>query len=178
MANTARVEIASDAEDDRLHACWISAPRQPSTDFEPMRVEVGRRRIRARFPPAPQCDQSDWRSFLRQHAATTLACDFLTVDTILLRRLFVLVSLSASAAADRAHGLHEHPGGAWMMQQALNLLMDLGDRGQRPRFLIHDRDVRAKFSRAFDAVLHGEGIGSFALRPVSNSLQFRSLVPR
>ena len=41
--------------------------------------------------PAPQRDQPDWRSFLRQHAATTLSCDFLTVDTVLLRRLYVLV---------------------------------------------------------------------------------------
>jgi putative transposase len=34
--------------------------------------------------------------------------------------------------------------------------MDVDDRGQRPRFLIHDRD--RKFSRAFDAILASEGI--------------------
>ena len=43
-----------------------------------------------------------------------------------------------------------------MLQQARNLLMDLDDRGQRPRFLLHDRDT--KFGRAFDAVFHGDGI--------------------
>src|SRR6266545_686813 len=49
-----------------------------------------------------------------------------------------------------------NPDGAWMLQQARNLLIDLDDRDQRPRLLVHDRD--AKFSRAFDAVFHGDGI--------------------
>ena len=43
-----------------------------------------------------------------------------------------------------------------MTQQARNLLMDLYDLGERPRFLIHDRD--RKFSRAFDAIFRGDGI--------------------
>jgi putative transposase len=49
-----------------------------------------------------------------------------------------------------------NPDGAWMLQQARNLLMDLDDRGQRHRLLIHDRD--AKFSRAFDAIFHSDGV--------------------
>jgi putative transposase len=50
-----------------------------------------------------------------------------------------------------------NPKGEWMLQQARNLLIDLEDRGQRPRLLIHDRD--SKFSRAFDAIFHSQGIG-------------------
>jgi putative transposase len=110
----------------------------------------------AGVPPAPQRGQSDWRSFLRQHAATTFACDFLSVDTVLLRRLYVLVFICIGSRRIEYVACTSNPDGAWMMQQARNLLMDLDDRSQRPRFLIHDRD--AKFSRAFDAVLHGEGI--------------------
>jgi hypothetical protein len=49
-----------------------------------------------------------------------------------------------------------NPDTAWMIQQARNLLIDLDDRRPRSRFLIHDRDT--KFSRAFDAVFHSEGI--------------------
>ena len=43
-----------------------------------------------------------------------------------------------------------------MTQQARNLLMDLDDRGQRPRLLVHDRD--SKFSHAFDAIFRSDGI--------------------
>ncbi len=48
----------------------------------------------AGIPPAPQRDRQSWRSFLRQQGDSILACDFLTVDTIWLRRLYVLVFLS------------------------------------------------------------------------------------
>jgi putative transposase len=110
----------------------------------------------AGVPPAPQRGRLDWRSFLRQHAATTFACDFLTVETVLLRRLYVLVFLCIGTRRIEYVACTSNPDGAWMLQQARNLLMDLGDRAQRPRFLIHDRD--AKFSRAFGAVFHGEGM--------------------
>jgi len=110
----------------------------------------------AGVPPAPQRDRQDWRSFLRQHAATTLACDFLTVDTASLRRLYVLVFICIGSRRIEYIASTSNPHGRWMLQQARNLLMDLDDRGRRPRFLIHDRD--AKFGRAFDAVFHGEGM--------------------
>jgi putative transposase len=110
----------------------------------------------AGIPPAPQRDRLDWRSFLRQHAATTLGCDFLTVDTVLLRRLYVLVFICIGSRRIEYVACTSNPDGVWMVQQARNLLMDLDDRGQRLRDLLHDRD--AKFSRAFDAVFHHEAM--------------------
>ena len=110
----------------------------------------------AGVPPAPERDKLDWCSFLRQHAATTLACDFLTVGTVLLRRLYVLVFICIGSRRIEYAACTSNPDGAWMMQQARNLLIDLDDRGPRPRFLIHDRD--SKFSRAFDAVFRSEGM--------------------
>jgi hypothetical protein len=110
----------------------------------------------AGIPPAAQRGQLGWRSFLRQHAATTLACDFLTIETVLLRRLYVLVFICIGSRRIEHVACTSSPDGAWMLQQARNLLMHLDDRGQRPRLLIHDRDT--KFSRAFDALFHGEGM--------------------
>jgi putative transposase len=45
-------------------------------------------------PPAPRRARLSWGAFLRTQAATTLAADFFTVETVLLKRLYVLVFLS------------------------------------------------------------------------------------
>jgi transposase InsO family protein len=110
----------------------------------------------AGVPPAPQRGQLDWCSFLRAQAATTLACDFLTADTVLLRRLYVLVFICIGSRRIEYAACTSTPDGAWMLQQARNLLMNLDDHNEQPRLLIHDRDT--KFSRAFDAIFNGDGI--------------------
>ena len=48
----------------------------------------------AGLPPAPRRDSQSWRSFLRAHGESILACDFFTVGTVWLRRLYVLAFLS------------------------------------------------------------------------------------
>jgi putative transposase len=108
------------------------------------------------LPPAPQRDELSWRDFLRQHAATTLACDFFTVETAWLKRIYVLFFLSLESRRIELVACTPNPTGAWVTQQARNLLMTLDDRPQPLRFLIHDRD--AKFSGGFDQVFRSEGI--------------------
>ena len=75
---------------------------------------------------------------------------------VLLRRLYVLVFICVGSRRIENVACTSNPDGAWMLQQARNLLIDINDRGHRTRFLIHDRD--AKFSRAFDAVFPCGGI--------------------
>jgi transposase InsO family protein len=111
---------------------------------------------RAGIPPAPERAGPSWRSFLREHVETVLACDFFTVDTVWLRRLYVLFFVSIGTRRVEYLACTSNPSAAWMAQQARNLLMDLDDRGKRVRFVIHDRDT--KFSRAFDGTFQSEGI--------------------
>jgi putative transposase len=110
----------------------------------------------AGLPPAPRRDQESWRSFLRAHGESILACDFFNVDTAWLRRLYVLVFISIGGRRVEYLACTSNPNSAWMLQQARNLLMELDDQDQRVQFLIHDRD--SKFPAAFDALLASEKI--------------------
>jgi transposase InsO family protein len=110
----------------------------------------------AGLPPAPQRDRQFWRSFLKAHGESILACDFFTVDTVWLRRIYVLAFLSIGNRRIEYVACTSKPNTDWMLQQARNLLMELDDRDRQVRFLLHDRD--AKFPRAFDALLSGENI--------------------
>jgi putative transposase len=56
-----------------------------------------------------------------------------------------------------------NPNGAWVTQQARNLLLALDEQGGRARFVVRDHD--AKFCRSFDDVFSSEG-GEVLVTPV------------
>ena len=111
---------------------------------------------RAGVDPTPTRSVVSWRQFLRALAAGVLAVDFFTVDTVLLQRLYVLFVLEVATRRVHVLGVAPHPAGAWVVQQARNLVMEFGDRLGRFQVLLRDRDT--KFTVAFDAVFAAEGI--------------------
>ena len=110
----------------------------------------------AGLDPAPRRSGPTWQQFLAAQAHAILAVDFAHVDTVFLRRLYVLIVIEHGRRHVHIAGITAHPTGAWVTQQARNLLMDLADRADRFRFLIRDRD--SKFTAAFDAVFTGADI--------------------
>jgi putative transposase len=131
---------------------------------------VRRLLLAAGLEPAPRREVPNWRDFLRQQAASMLACDFFTVETISLRRFYVLFFIELRSRCVHFAGCTANPDGRWTTQQARQLAWSLSERATPARFLIHDRD--GKFTRAFDGVLRNRGRRSHP-HPVSGAADKR-----
>ena len=109
----------------------------------------------AGIDPAPRRSGPGWRQFLAAQAAGILAVDFLHVDTVLLKRIYVLVFIEHGTRRMHLGGVTAHPTGDWTVQQARNLALTLGGRFEDIRFLVRDRG--SNFTASFDAVFQAVG---------------------
>ena len=109
----------------------------------------------AGIDPAPRRSGPTWRQFLHAQAAGILAVDFFHVDTVLLKRLYVLVFIEHGTRRMHLGGVTANPTGEWTVQQARNLALTLGEGFGDIRFLIRDRG--SNFTASFDAVFQAAG---------------------
>jgi putative transposase len=116
---------------------------------------------RAGIGPAPRADGPTWSEFLRAQAHGIVACDFLTVETVFLKTLYVLFFIELGTRRVRIAGVTATPDARWVAQQGRNLAMAGGLSDIR--FLIRDRD--SKYTRSFDEIFRTEGVRAI-LTPV------------
>lgn len=111
---------------------------------------------KAGVDPAPRRCGPTWREFLSAQSEHLIACDFFSVDTVLLRRLYVLIFVEHGTRRLQVAGVTANPTGEWVAQQARHLAVSVEARVESLAFLIRDRD--SKFTQAFDGVFAAENI--------------------
>ena len=107
-----------------------------------------------RLGPAPR-RAGTWREFIHAQASHIVATDFFSVDTVLLRRLYVLFFIEVGRRRIWITGVTAHPNANWVTQQARNVAGDIADTGIDVKFLVRDRDT--KYVANFDAIFRSEG---------------------
>jgi putative transposase len=122
--------------------------------FDVSPTSIRRLLARAGLEPAPRRSGPSWREFLRAQAAGIVACDFFTVESLFLRRYYVLFFIAHASRRVWLAGCTTNPTGAWVTQQARNLGLDFSEQGVG--FLIRDCD--SKYSGPFDEVFRSGGI--------------------
>ena len=126
---------------------------------------------KAGIDPAPRRSVPTWPQFLHSQAEAILACDFFTANLLDGTQAYVLAVIEHATRRVHILGVTLHPTGEWTAQQARNLMMDLGERAHRVKFMIRDRG--SNFTAAFDAVLADAGI-----RTVLCNVQTPRMKPR
>jgi putative transposase len=106
--------------------------------------------------PAGHRREMTWREFVRAHRQSLLAVDFFTVETICLRRLYILFFIEVGSRRVHLAGCTANPSAPWVIQQARHVSWALADRSEPIRYLIRDRDQ--KFTERFDQVFRGDRI--------------------
>jgi len=125
----------------------------------------------AGLEPGPDRGEGSWDQFVRMHAESLWACDFLSKKIWTIRGLvdyFVIIWINVKSREVIVSTATAAPDSAWVTQQARNFLHDASERGKEVGHLIHDWDT--KFPAQFDAILESQGAEIHRLGPVKPNL--------
>ncbi len=111
---------------------------------------------RNRIRPVPPRSQHSWKAFLRAQASAIVLTDFVSVDTVFLKRPYVLLYMELATRRVIWFAVTDRPDAAWVTQQARNVSWELDKLGVPVRFLIHDHDH--KYGGGSDLVFEADGI--------------------
>ena len=134
-------------------ATAASTANTPGSATASLRPRSGEILNNTGIDPAPTRCKVTWSQFLRSQA--TVACDFATIETVTLRRLYLLFSIDIPTRTVYFAGITDHPSGVWTTQAARNLLLRYGHQLTDARALVRDR--ASQFIDAFDEIFRTEG---------------------
>jgi len=97
---------------------------------------------RNRIGSAPLRSGLSWKTFLRAQASAIVLTDFFSVDTVFLKRLYVLLCMELATRRVIWFAVTDLPDAFWVSQQARNVCLELGGVGVEARFLVHDHDAK------------------------------------
>jgi putative transposase len=125
----------------------------------------------ANLPTSPERGEATWDQFIKSHAKTLWACDFVQqrIATVRgFRDAYLLVFINIATRRAIATTSTEHPNAEWVAEQVLSFTSRPRSRATGCRVLTRDRD--AKFGRAFDDALRAQHITPVRLPHCSPNL--------
>ncbi|MBY0307973.1 MAG: integrase core domain-containing protein [Phycisphaerales bacterium] len=121
----------------------------------------------AGLPTGPARDEQTWDQFLKAHAKTLWACDFLTLRVLTatgLKYAFALVFVHPRTRRAYVSTSTTNPDGAWFTEVARGFIASLPKGTAKPRLLLRDRDDKfAAGDGAFGRALAKAGIKAVRL---------------
>lgn len=127
--------------------------------------------VREGIPHAPKRGPGSWHEFLRRHAETIWACDFVSTRILTMsgfHNCFAFFAIHIATRRVFIGGVTVCPDCSWMAQQARNLSMHFDDQPFTARYLIHDAD--SKYTAQFRSILAATGVETKGLPPRSPNL--------
>jgi len=150
---------------DLIQDMWRSNPMWGSPrlvgELRKLGINVAKSTVEKYRPRVRKPSSPTWKTFLNNHVADIVACDFFTVPTATFYVLFVFILLAHERRRIMHFNITEHPTAQWTAQQ----IVEAFPWDTVPRYLLRDRD--SIYSMAFSERIKNMGIEHVKIAPRS-----------